>query len=197
MTKFNRGIIRKIKISIKPIQWLYLRYFFKNKIHGTFLGRGMSQTKLAIPLFEKILTPIDFKRIVEFGTDGGVLSHYFLLFCQERGAMFHTYDIEFNAGMAGITNNFHRIDIFLGEKEIGEIISREGITFVFCDNGDKPREFNTFAPYLKKGDIMAVHDWGTEINMGCIKETCQKYNLKLILIKECKKEKLIKVFQRI
>ena len=35
---------------------------------------------------------------------------------------------------------------------------------VFCDNGNKPVEFNSIIPYLEKGDIIAVHDWGTEFN---------------------------------
>ena len=34
--------------------------------------------------------------------------------------------------------------------------------FIFCDNGDKPREFAMFAPYMEVGDAIAIHDVGAE-----------------------------------
>lgn len=34
--------------------------------------------------------------------------------------------------------------------------------FIFCDNGNKPEEFNVYAPELKSGDVIAVHDNGSE-----------------------------------
>jgi len=35
---------------------------------------------------------------------------------------------------------------------------------LFCDNGDKPREFREFVPHLRVGDCVGVHDWGSEIH---------------------------------
>jgi len=32
-----------------------------------------------------------------------------------------------------------------------------------CGSGNKPLEMQTFAPMLRTGDYVAVHDWGTEI----------------------------------
>ena len=34
---------------------------------------------------------------------------------------------------------------------------------LFCDNGDKPREVALYAPSLRLGDYLAVHDYGDEI----------------------------------
>lgn len=34
---------------------------------------------------------------------------------------------------------------------------------VYCDNGDKPREVNTYLPIVPKGTYVMAHDWGTEI----------------------------------
>ena len=34
-----------------------------------------------------------------------------------------------------------------------------------------------YAPLIKPGDRIAVHDWGTEITYPSIKETCEKYSL--------------------
>ena len=56
-----------------------------------------------------------------------------------------------------------RKDIFENADEIIVLIQKPGITVLFCDGGNKVREFKTFAPHLKKGDIIAVHDWMTEI----------------------------------
>ena len=41
-------------------------------------------------------------------------------------------------------------------------------TFIFADGGNKIQEFNTYAPLLKSGDCIAVHDWGVEINFESI-----------------------------
>lgn len=40
-----------------------------------------------------------------------------------------------------------------------EYVTRPGPTLVICDGGDKPREFRTFAPHLKSGDIIMAHDY--------------------------------------
>jgi hypothetical protein len=36
--------------------------------------------------------------------------------------------------------------------------------FIFCDNGQKEMEFVLCRPHLRAGDIIAVHDYGTEFN---------------------------------
>jgi hypothetical protein len=51
-------------------------------------------------------------------------------------------------------------------------------TLAFIDNGDKAKEVNMYAPYLKQGSGFIVHDWGTEIFEHQIADTIQKYNFK-------------------
>ena len=34
-----------------------------------------------------------------------------------------------------------------------------GTVYVFCDGGDKPKELLTFSTFLRKGDIISVHDY--------------------------------------
>jgi cephalosporin hydroxylase len=34
----------------------------------------------------------------------------------------------------------------------------------YSDNGNKEREIVYYAPYLNKGDLLGVHDWGTEVD---------------------------------
>jgi hypothetical protein len=38
------------------------------------------------------------------------------------------------------------------------IRARPGAAFVYCDDGDKPREMRTYAPILRVGDYMMSHD---------------------------------------
>ena len=94
--------------------------------------------------------------------------------------------------------NFIYGDIFTdSNQKIVELIQASGCTVLLCDGGDKPREFNLFAPYLKKGDYILAHDFqdsveyfdlhkeellwpSLEICTMDIQDTCNKFNLKKI-----------------
>lgn len=160
---------------------------------GTFLGRKMSQTPRAISMWDNILGSLDFKRILEFGTTRGVLSQYFLLFCKERGAQFYTYDIKDWGMPTDVREHFHHKDIFTIEEEIGNIIKSPGLTVVFCDNGNKIKELRTFSPYLKPRDIIAVHDWKTEV---IPEEAYAVSNLKEVYIRESKEDGMTRFFRK-
>ena len=74
--------------------------------------------------------------------------------------------------------NFKHQDVFSTETQdhVRENI-QEFKTFIFCDGGDKALEFNTYAPMLKPGDCIAVHDWGQEIFYSQIQHTIDAHNL--------------------
>jgi len=36
--------------------------------------------------------------------------------------------------------------------------------FLYCDNGDKPKELSLYAPLIPKGSVIGTHDWGTEVH---------------------------------
>lgn len=44
-------------------------------------------------------------------------------------------------------------------QDIRNNISKPGRTLVLCDNGDKIKEFHLYAPSLKSGDFIMLHDW--------------------------------------
>jgi len=145
---------------------------------GLFLGLKLDQTKDAIGVWEIVLRKFPFQRIVEIGTYRGNTSIFFLLYCMRVGAKFLTYDIkdmrrikgEFIRKLYKESDCFRLGDVFKKEQEIKEFITQEGLSIVFCDGGNKEKEFNLFSQHLKLGDIIAVHDWGTEV---------KKENLKL------------------
>ena len=128
----------------------------------------MSQAPLAIPLWEEVLSSVKFSRLIELGTWWGNMSLYFLLFCLNRNAEFITYDIvrRHNSLVKQLVkfDDHHRRQEIWGHKaEIATEMMKPGRTILYCDNGDKPKEVGFFSMYLKDLDILAVHDYGTEI----------------------------------
>ncbi len=168
--------------------------FAPNTFTCTFLGESCQQTFNAFFIWEKLLCKLDFKRFIELGTALGNMSVYFKLFCINRNAKFYTYDFGRKNNITGtpvqkfvdLKGSCNKVDIFVYAKEIKEIISKPGITIILCDGGDKVHELRTFAPSLKKGDIIACHDWGRDIKTSIIQPEINKYNLKELLQKERK-----------
>ena len=39
------------------------------------------------------------------------------------------------------------------------IQNTNGVVYIFCDGGDKPKELLTFSKFMKSGDIISVHDY--------------------------------------
>jgi len=150
----------------------------------TFLGKTMSQSFTSLFLWEKVLSAIEFARLIELGTSNGILSLYFYLFCLNKDAAFYSFDnekkyIRTRAGdLLNFENTFRCCDVLKEPAAAGNIIREEGRTVLFCDNGDKIREFALYAPYLKSRDLICVHDWGQEIDFGSIREIVRRNRLK-------------------
>lgn len=130
---------------------------------GTFLGRRMAQSEFAILFWEELLYKRKFKRIIDIGTYNGNFSWYLALYCEEKKAEFYTFDIASFQVPKKVRRHFKKLDVFENEKMIGDLIKQDGLTILFCDGGNKPKELKIFTPYLKRGDIIVVHDWKTEV----------------------------------
>ena len=142
---------------------------------STLFGQMMVQTFESLFYWEKILVDSKFRRIIEFGTYPGGLSVYLLLWCLERDAEFYTYDIkQFTSTKLkyslDLQRYFRQKDIFKHRLEIIKLIQKPGQTILFCDNGNKKKEVRIFTKYMKRGDIIGIHDWNREINESIIKE---------------------------
>ncbi len=99
------------------------------------------------------------KGIVELGTWQGGFSWFLWAQAQARGLEFHTFDV---IAPDKEPPGFEQIDIYLNAHELGTRFAAMGPIALFCDGGNKPRELKTFPPYLEKGSVVLVHDWGTE-----------------------------------
>jgi len=65
--------------------------------------------------------------------------------------------------------NTDKIDIrfvncFNAEDEIKNLIESHKKVLLLCDGGKKELEFKTFAKYLKKDDVIMLHDYSDNIN---------------------------------
>jgi cephalosporin hydroxylase len=139
-----------------------LKDYWHDFSYTSFGGIPMAQFWCDIYLWEAVLNSnTHLKRIVELGTWMGGFSLFLQMQAEARDMTFFTYDsIVFRED---VTKNlpFTKLDIWANIDFLGDLMSKEA-TLLFCDNGNKPRELKTFAPYLTSDSIVIVHDWMTE-----------------------------------
>lgn len=180
---------------------------YTSKIKPNF-KLSMQQKPEVIGAFEKLLTNIKPKQIVEIGTAGGGTTLLLREFLDEIGlekTIIRTFEVKEHKWYSEMRER--NIDVIIDNifsKSYREIekpemvesfIKKEGVTLVLCDGGSKINEFKILSKYLKSGDIIMAHDyidtkenfienylnkiWNwREIGDEHIKETCEKYNLK-------------------
>jgi len=139
--------------------------------NSAFLGDRMLQRWCDLVVWEQLLdhNP-QLKSVIELGTYNGAFSTYLFMQCCARGMQFETIDnnpgiiIASNAlrAIAKLGAKFITADVWDGHTVKYLIDSMPHPLVLFCDDGDKPREFRTFGPLLTKGDIIATHDWTEE-----------------------------------
>lgn len=137
-----------------------------------FLGIQASQTWDDLHLWERFFNEHPLRRVVELGTGNGGMAVFLTLQCVQRGVEFWTLDnqhwLDWTQGVPALLGMHSRsivADLFKeGRARIEALLSSdEGHPLcLFCDNGDKRREWREFVPLLRAGDFIAVHDWGVE-----------------------------------
>ena len=100
------------------------------------------------------------ERIIEIGTAYGGFTY--LLTQTFPDAKVYSFDVETRDGVIALAFD---LDFYYFKEDItstdalSRLVPKEGQTIVFCDGGNKLKEFNKVAPMLKKGDIILVHDY--------------------------------------
>lgn len=109
----------------------------------------------------------DIKRIVELGTGNGALTLFFGLHMSMRAGKVLTFDIkklmvpEWHDLAKRLNITFEKRNAFAPETvERVRSFIRDGRALIFCDNGDKKKEFPLYTRILKKNDLIMAHDWG-------------------------------------
>ena len=66
------------------------------------------------------------------------------------------------------------------------IKQKPGPALIYCDGGNKPTEFKSYAPILRKGDYIAAHDWDyggyqrAEIRPSDVEPVAEKQGLRFL-----------------
>lgn len=105
----------------------------------------------------------DFDLVIELGTQHGG----FTVFLSERFYTVATFDhtvyektllklVEY------VNIDFIQMDIFKNVEVIERLIKANERVLLLCDNGNKIKEVNTFAKYLKPGDVIMAHDYARD-----------------------------------
>jgi cephalosporin hydroxylase len=139
----------------------------------TFLGQRAAQTWSDFYNWERFFEAFPVRSVIELGTWTGGFALFLLLQTLQRNAQFLTFDTapapacdSLVAKALGLKLHCRTVDIFAQDgKAVAQAMAQlPKPLLLFCDNGDKPREFQLFTPMLQPGDFVAVHDWGTEFN---------------------------------
>lgn len=135
------------------------------------LGMPMNQNRLAVPTWSYAMEVAPPARVIELGTYNGGFTialgmHAYNLEPRARITSYERSkapDQRFAALGEFLGIRFRdQVDIWTCEGEIADLIRGDGLTYVLCDGGDKPRELATFTQYLKPGDVIAAHDYATD-----------------------------------
>jgi cephalosporin hydroxylase len=132
----------------------------------------MSQNMIAPAAWALAILQHKPKMVVEIGTSKGGLSAILSECVAHVGGEFHTFDIHGDGdyGQYPLTGNatFHEGDCFhpFYTSFIHEKLQQPGLAFMLCDGGNKVQEFNLFRESIKRGDVIAAHDWCDEMVPG-------------------------------
>ena len=158
------------------------------KKRNVFLGRANWHSMAEIYLMDRLLHRNKFDRIIELGTMTGGMTLIFGIHALRMGADVMTFDLRpeprdavWGAFVEAFPVKHHEMDVFEWDtEELIKTYLKVGRVLLYCDNGKKIDEFNTYAQYLKPGDVIMTHDRPSEIKFSDIEESVVKYNLKPI-----------------
>jgi len=154
---------------------LKIKHMFTSGYNGQVLGKHQSlygtwiqMTWPELFMLEWTLADNrDITRIVELGTGHGALTLFFGLHMSMRGGKVLSFDIkkivppQWYELSEKLNITFEQADVFTSGtvEKVREFI-KDGRALIFCDDGDKKREFPLYARVLKKNDLIMAHDWG-------------------------------------
>ncbi len=157
-----------------------------------YLGSIICQNRLAVATWSYAFEKYPPKTIIEIGTGTGSFISLLGINAKRIGAVIQTFDKHYVPLVNDLPITLHHANCFEVEDEIEDLILNPGRTYLLCDGGDKIKEFNTFAKYLKSEDIIAAHDyvinkewWGwSEIKEQDVANTVAEQNLKSFMYDE-------------
>jgi cephalosporin hydroxylase len=142
-----------------------MKYPYVCSRKGRFMYKDFpaQQNNTIFDYFPDFFTEKAFDTVIEIGTSEGGFSLYIYELSLEHGFSFCTYDIH-NKLPKDPPFDFRQKSAWDGDgmNEIIEGIKTGNKTLLLVDGGDKIKEFNLYAPYLKDGDYIMTHDYATD-----------------------------------
>jgi len=135
--------------------------FFKHK--KNYKGAPHKQSDTVFEVFDAFFVEQLFDTIIELGSGAGGFSLYL---AEKFGAKFHTFDIinkmdrysDVRKRIESFESHVYFEDIFRSSN-LKKLFAANKRILLLCDNGDKLRELQAFAPLLKNNDVIMVHDY--------------------------------------
>lgn len=134
------------------------KYILENHFHHK--GIRSSQHKKASSVFNKTILK-KFSRIIELGSGKGA----FTMLLSKSGSDVIGYESSKEFFQASpIPKNVKVIfkDYNKEEISIKKQIQKKGKTLLLLDGGQKINDFHKFSKYLKKDDVIMIHDYGDD-----------------------------------
>ena len=130
----------------------------------------------AFPFFAKFMRENPLDRIIEIGTAAGGLAWWLH---HNVKLPITTYDITerpLHAKLREVGVNVVHGDVFDPQhyEAVVKSLQAPGRVLLLCDGGDKIREFNEFAPFLKRDDVIMAHDYSAD-NNSYLNRTANKW----------------------
>jgi precorrin-6B methylase 2 len=130
--------------------------------HCIYNNLVTQQTSKAIKiLLPKFLNEVNPSNIVEIGTASGGLTHFLSDTCPTSSILTIEkdtfYNYKFKQNVTSIIGDSNSIEFI--NNTIIPFIQNDGTSIIFCDGGNKIIDFINYAPIIKKGDYICVHDY--------------------------------------
>lgn len=156
---YNIGTTNSLVSSVSNSEDIKIH---KDDVHLYVNDVQSGQSKEVEPPFLKIIK--EFDTIIEIGTFTGAFTKWLYTFKREDCELI-TFDItDENFKFHNNLNSKFKLvikDCFSdkGKNLIINKIMNGGRTLLLCDGGNKNKEFNLFSKYLKREDVIMLHDY--------------------------------------
>lgn len=106
---------------------------------------------------------------VELGTDAGGFAAFLSDTVAPWGGRVVTVDNTVKCDHDEMANVFPNLTFIVADalgqdvERIRGLITVEGPVFLYCDNGNKERELELYAPHLGRPGLLGCHDWADEV----------------------------------
>ena len=132
-----------------------------------FRGHHCQHRSDDFPIIRYLVRDVAPNLVVELGTDRGGFAAMLAAHVRAWGGRVITFDIERKFAPSLLTEypniEFVEADILAQPHPYLVDVLGEDCVFLYCDNGNKQREVQMYANYLRRNSLLGVHDYNIEI----------------------------------